>query len=217
MKRWLILLCQVLLPVCALAQDASLNVTWDGKSVTGYASCPITITTDTAGEVTLCISDGKNDWLNWSVNVPEGETTLPWMGLGDNDERIPDGTYSFTATLHSDAGEVEQAQSIAFTRCRNALLFALPSSDTLYLGEEDGWFAEVCLIREGTVCMTISPADDPEQVIYTRQNKVNSSEPKKLTWDGKAGKETLAAGEYLLRYYESKNPDWAHEVRVTIG
>lgn len=217
MKRWLILLCLVLLPVCALAQDASLDVTWDGKSVTGYASCPLTITTDTAGEVTLAISDGKNNWLNWTLSVPVGETTVPWMGLGDNDERIPNGNYTFTATLKGDDGDVTQEQSITFTRCKNALLFALPSDDTLYLDDEDGWFTEVCLIREGTVCMEISPADDPEQVIYTRQNKVSSSEPKKLTWDGHAGKTTLAAGEYLLRYYESKNPDWAHEVRITIA
>lgn len=216
MKRWLILLCMLLWPVCSLADGVSLDVQWQGK-IEGYSPSPLTVTSDASGQLTFVISDGQNNWLNWTLDVAAGETTVPWMGLGDNDERIPEGEYRLTATLVYDGGEALFEDKITFVRSKNALIFALPSSDTLYLDDTDSWFAEVCLVRSGTVCMEICPADDPDEVIYTRQTSVDNSEPRKISWNGKAGKTVLSPGDYLLRYYESKTPEWVKEVRVTLA
>ncbi len=217
MRRWLILLCSLLLfPVVAWAEEIGLDVSWQGE-IRGYTPCPLTITADAAGQVTLVINDDHNDWLNWTIDVAAGENVIPWMGLGDCDERIPDGKYLLTATFVYDGGSAAFTREISVSRCMNAVIFALPSADTLYLEEKDGWFAEVCVVRSGTVCMEIVSAEKPGEILYTKKTTVSTTDPKKLYWDGCAGKQKLPAGEYILRFYESKTPEWVKEIRVTLA
>ena len=215
MKRWLMLLAAcLLLPLCTLAEDTLLDVSWSGD-IQGYQACELTVTAAHAGRLTLVVNDGHNDWLNWTMDVSAGENRVAWNGLGDNDERIPDGTWTLTATLVWEGGEASVSRTMTFARCKNAVIFALPGADTLYLAD-GGWFVEVCLVRSGTVVMEVSSAENPGNVLYTRKYTVSTTDPKKLTWDGKAGKAALPAGDYVLRYYVSDNPAWVRETRVTL-
>ena len=141
MKRWLILLAACLLPLCALAEDTLLDVSWSGD-IQGYQACELTVTAAHAGRLTLVVNDGHNDWLNWTMDVSAGENRVAWNGLGDNDERIPDGTWTLTATLVWEGGEASVSRTMTFARCKNAVIFALPGADTLYLAD-GGWFVEV--------------------------------------------------------------------------
>ena len=216
MKRWLMLLAAcLLLPLCAMAEDVPLDVSWTGD-IQGYQACELTVTAGRAGRLTLVVNDGHNDWLNRTVDVAAGENRIAWDGLGDNEERIPDGAWTLTATLAWEGGEASVSRKMTFARCRNAVIFALPGAETLYLAD-GGWFAEVCIVRSGTVVMEVSAAEHPSDVLYTKKYSVTTTDPKKLTWDGKAGKDALPAGEYVLRYYVSDNPDWAKACRVILA
>ncbi|MGN1019882.1 MAG: CapA family protein [Aristaeellaceae bacterium] len=216
MKRWLMLLAAcLLLPLCALAEDTALDVTWTGD-IQGYQACELTVTAGHAGQLTLVINDGHNDLLDWTMDVAAGENRLAWDGLGDNEERIPDGAWTLTAALRWEGGEASVSRTMTFVRCRNAVIFALPGAETLYL-QDSGWFAEVCVVRSGTVIMEVCAAEAPSEALYTKKYSVTTTDPKKLTWDGRAGKEALPAGDYVLRYYVSDNPDWVKEFRLTLA
>lgn len=219
MRRWLTtmllaLLCMMLI-ASAAAEDMGLKITWKGN-VKGYEANELCVTSPMDGQLFLLVSDKYGEYLHWMVEVSAGENVLTWYGTGDNEERIPDGTYMLTATLQYAGGEISGQQKITFERCANAILFALPYDDVLYLGSDD-WFAETCTIRKGTLMMDVVNADAPEKVLYSRKYDIKGGDPYKLSWDGKAGKDDLVPGDYILRYYVDKNPEWVKEIQLTIA
>ena len=217
MKRCLlILLALVMLPLLAHADGLKLQVNRD-NTAKGFADNTITVTAETAGSLFMSIGDQYGMYFTWEMDVEAGETVIPWNGLGYNMERIADGKHTLTATLTAPDGTVLTAEkTVTMKKCANAMTFALPGSDTLYLGDGD-WFCEVRCIRSGdVVAMEVYAADDPETLLGTEKLKINAGGPVKFKWSGKLGKKAVEPGEYILRYYLTTNPAYPHEVRITV-
>lgn len=60
-----------------------------------------------------------------------------WDGLGENEERLPSGSYTLHALLVTARGNQETQINVTVGKAKQALLFALRSSDTLYLDTDD--------------------------------------------------------------------------------
>ena len=219
MKRCLLLLLiLVMLPLCAPAEDGlTVKVNRD-NTAQGFADNVITVTADAAGSLVLSIGDDYGVYYRWELLVEAGETVIAWNGLGWNMERITDGKHTLTATLTTADGAVLTAErTVTMKKCANAMTFALPGSETLYLDDND-WFCEVRCIRSGdVVAMEVYAADAPETLLGTVKLKINAGGPVKFKWDGKLNKKPVAPGEYILRYYLTENAEYAHEVRLTVA
>lgn len=204
----LVLFLMCLLSYGAMAEMPSVTVD-ASESITGYRENTLTIHSDQARTLTLRLEQKGNWWRTMEISAQAGDTVVTWDGLGENEERLPEGNMELIA-LEADGREVWRG-SVKVGRSENALLYALPSSATLY--QESDWFAELCAVRQGTLMVEIYQG---EQLLTTQRESAANGEPFKLRWNGRVGREALPEGTYRLRYYMEKNPAWAREITVEV-
>lgn len=207
MKRLFLLLFVCLLPV--LAQAESLTV--DPGSPKGFTENSITVTAPEEGSLLLRIYDEYNVYRTIMFDVQAGENLLTWDGLGENRERIMDGEYTLYAELTAAMGKYTAEVPVTFRRCEQALLFALPSSDTLYQADED-WFLEMCMVRAGNYVVEVYAAGDMSAPVTSQRREATGPAPFKFRWPARG----LEAGDYVLRCYAQNNPAYAYDVPVRV-
>lgn len=219
MKRTLSLLLLFLLILCPGAAAKSESLTLSTGEISGFSVNTISISAPQAGDMTLSLTNAYGTWRTWSIQVPAGETLLPWDGLSFHQEPLNRGQYTLTAFLTTQDGACFTAEAgITVGRSRNALLFALPTADTLYLGKTGLWGCEMRIAHAGGVVVAeISPADAPETVLDTRQNKIEPGTGITWRWDGKLNGKPAGPGHYLLRFYEKSNPAYVHQAQVEVA
>lgn len=184
------------------------------KNIVGFDDNAVLIQTDAPGMLTLTLSDTYGTYRTLTREVQSGETTLIWDGLAENEERLPSGNYTLRGELATETGNLTGETSVTVnSKAKQALLFALRSSDTLYLGDND-WFCEVRLVRNGTVYMDVYAADDLTKKLYTTKKSISGVT--KFRWDGRAKGKPMAEGAYVLRFYADGNPAYTREVTVEI-
>lgn len=208
MKHWIRLLLLIcLLPALAWAEELTI----DPGTPKGFADNSISVTAPEEGSLLLQIYDSYNVYRTMTFQVQKGENTLHWDGLAENQERITAKEYSLRGVLTAGEQSYSAETSITFQRCNQALTMALPSSDTLYVADDD-WFVELCLVRDGTYVVEVYQADSMEEPVSTQRKNGTGPDPFKFRWKPK----NLAAGSYVLRLYAQQNPAYAIDIPVTL-
>lgn len=207
MKRVILLLLLVFLPVLGLAEGLTLSP-GDTRS---YADNSIEVAAPEAGSLLLRVLDEYNVYRTMVFPVQAGANTLHWDGTAENGERMTSKVYTLQGELTTAAGSYTATSEITFQQCLRAILFALPSGDTCYR-EDDSWFVELCMSREGDYQVEVYSAEDL-QTPLTTQKKAGSGEPFKFRWKPK----DLPAGRYVLRFYARQTPAYAFDVPVTLA
>lgn len=218
MKRLSVLMLLMTMLLCLPALAEQGFEARQESQVVGFSENTITVTAPENGQVTLQIVYGNRVYrIMENLPVSAGENTVTWNGLAANGERLIDGAYTLEATFTGASGATYQAKSnLTAKKCKQALLFALPSCDTLYLKDEDSWFIEYQMVRAGKMVVEYYRADDLTEILQTKTRSVPDEEVHKYAWDGKIGGKTAAEGDYVLRLYAKDNPDYVYEVRVTV-
>lgn len=157
-KKGLLLGILLLLALVGSAQAEGFQVRVE-KEIIGFEENQITVETDQTGLLTLTLSDNYGTYRTITREAKRGTTTFMWDGLGENEERLPSGSYTLHALLVTARGNQETQINVTVGKAKQALLFALRSSDTLYLDTDD-WFCEAKPVRTGAVVMDIYAADD---------------------------------------------------------
>lgn len=207
MKRWMLCLLLFLLPLAAFAEELTLS---PGET-RGYMENSIEVSAPDAGILMLRVYDDYNVYRTMTFQVQKGTNTLTWDGLAENRERITAKTYTLQGELTTADTVYTAETSMTVKQCKQALLFALPSSAVCYRDDES-WFAELCLVREGDCQVEVYAADNLQQPLST-QRKAGGEEPFKFRWKPK----DLPAGEYVLRFYPRQNPEYyAYDIPVTL-
>ncbi len=209
-----LLLCLLLLLCFAAAGEAEdLSVSWSG-TLRGFQENALTVTCPGNGTVRLTVLDNLNTYRRLEMNVVSGANTLLWDGLGDHQERMQEGSYSFFVEWQGSDGQI-QTVTTAFDlkRCNQALLFALSNGDTYY--RDGDWYVEYALVREGQLMVEFYRADDMQTLLATKRRQVGTK-PTTYHWDGKLNGKAAEAGDYVLRLYATDNPAYAVEIPVTI-
>lgn len=220
MKRcFFVVIALIMLTAMAIAAADSLRVKPEG-SVAAYGENTLQVTAPAAGLLEIVIGDEYNAYRHLSAEVSAGSQTIRWDGLADDGQRIGrfNGKYTLTATLTAQSGETWEATAqIEVGRSRQALLFALPSSAVLIPGED--WYVELQAMRKGKdepIRMTVTRADDPDTVLFTKEIPVKTTDTFQYKWDGRNGKSALEPGDYLLTFAAGENDAYTHAVRVTV-
>ena len=185
--------------------------------VKGYTPCEITVVSPAAGEVTLHLYDIlKNPWYTMKVQVSAGENTIPWDGLGTYGERMMAGPYRFVATLKgTDGSEARAETDFEINGTTPALVYALPSSDTLYLDHSEKWFAECYVSSRCLVVMEV--LDSKGEIAFTKEMTLKDPEGTPVRWAGSLNeKQQIAPGKYTVRMWSKQNPDYRAEFPLTV-
>ena len=138
-----VLFAAMLVCACAAGEETPLKVKMPEK-VKGYTTSRIWIQSPAAGKAVLRLVDMKKYvWRTMEADLAEGDNSIPWNGLGENLERMFAGPYRIEVTLAGEDGQ-ERTTSAQFTISGTtpALVYALPSSETLYLDGSERWFVE---------------------------------------------------------------------------
>ncbi len=206
-------------PLSAPAEGPEFTVSLP-ESVKGYTPCEITVVSPAAGEAELRLYDRLNNlWLVRQETLSTGENSLPWDGLGTNQERLMAGPYHFDVTLRTDTGAVYSASaSFQINATTPTLVYALPSSETLYLDHGERWFVEVYVSVECLITMEVLDASGT--VLYTRELNVSEPDGTVIRWAGAlTPQRQIAPGEYTVRCRSKLNPEYVFtfplEVRET--
>ncbi len=185
--------------------------------VKGYSSVAVTVTAPFAGEAELRLYDSlENPWLSRKVSLSAGENEIPWDGLGANGEKLMSGPFRFDVVMKGEDGQEYSASAKFSVQGFNpALALALPSSGTLYLDGKERWFVECWVPAECIVAMEVRDAGD--HVVYSKSVTMKDADRDILRWDGVgAGRKKVAPGEYTVRLYAKRNPDFAHTWPLTV-
>ena len=148
-KIALLMLVCILACVSAAAENAELTVSVP-ETVMGYTPCKIVINAPEAGEAELKMLDPmQNLWLTRKEQLSAGENELPWDGLGEFGERMFAGPYRFLVKVAGeDRTELSAVGKFEINGTTQTLVYALPSSETLYTEKGEKWFVECFVSAE---------------------------------------------------------------------
>ena len=204
----LLLALGVAFPFCATADGQPLKVSVP-ENVRGFVECPIRIQSPSAGEAVLRLYDSNDNlWRVIRSNVSAGENTVEWDGLGANLEKMFSGPYHFDVTVTGEDGtEYTASAGFNISATKPALVYALPSSETLYTDGSEKWFVEYYVSAECPVDMEVRNGNG---TVWTGSMTVSNPDGDIFTWTGKTGGgKTIAPGDYTMVFSGRLNPDYS--------
>lgn len=211
------LLCAAVLLFCAaFAEEQPFSVSLP-ETVKGYTPCEIKVVSPAEGEVTLRLLDIlRNPWYTMKAQVKPGENVIPWDGLGTYGERMMAGPYRFDAVLKgADGSEARASADFSISGTTPTLVFALPSSDTLYLDRSERWFAECFVSSRCLVVMEV--LDSSGETVFTKEVRLSEAEATPVRWAGSLNeKQKITPGRYTVRMRSKLNPDYCAEFPLTV-
>ena len=192
----------VLLTAAFAADEFSVSLP---ETVRGYTPVEIRIVSPEAGEAELRLYDVMDNlWLTRREHLSAGENRLAWDGLGENRERLFAGPYRFAVKLRTEDGrEYTAKEKFDIRGTTPALVYALPSSYTLYLSGGDRWFTEVFVSAECTVVMVVR--DGKGKKVFSRQQEITDPDGESIRWNGTiSGKKKIAPGDYTVLFHSNR-------------
>ena len=179
------------------------------ETVKGYTPCTIKIKSPCAGEAVLRLLDANdNQWLVMHTAVAAGENKVSWDGLGANLERMFAGPYHFDVTVTGEDGtEWTATAKFNINATTPTLVYALPSSETLYLDGGEKWFVEYYVSYECIVDMEVRNGN---RTVWTGSKTVSNEDGETFIWNGTVRRgEKIAPGDYTVTFRGRRNPDYS--------
>lgn len=208
----------IFLLVCVFAAAGAEELTVSlPEKVKGYTPCEIVIASPVAGEAELKLLDPvRNVWLTRKEQIQEGENVLPWDGLGEFGDRMFAGPYRFLVKVTGTDGTEQSAEAkFEISGTTPTLVYALPSSETLYTEKGEKWFVECFVSAECLVRMEVTDKDG--SVVYVKEEKIRDPDGICLNWSGALdNRQKIPAGEYTVRMWSKLNPDYVRSFPLTV-
>lgn len=214
-----LLLClSLLLAFVPASGGTSLSISLP-ETVRGFTPGTITLTAPFAGEAVLRLYDRlDNHWLTMRVPVDAGKNAVPWNGLGANLERLMAGPYHFTVSMAEEDGtEITASAQFNISGTTPALLYALPSSDTLYQDKSEKWFVECCLCAVPYL-IRFEVRNEAGKTVYGRDITISNEDGMSIPWNGRldSGK-AVEPGDYTVSVWCKLNPEYSHTFPLHIA
>ena len=221
MKKLKHLLRTVILGVCFFSlcsncvyADTAFSVKRVGQ-ITSFAKNTFSVDAPEDGELTITIRNDTSVFRTITQAIKAGNTQIEWDGCGYNRERLTPITYHITGELKGISGKIYTLQfDSPIQYVKQALYFALPSSDTAYLSHPEEWFVESKVVTAGTVIFEFRQGE--EEPVYSFRREMKGNRINTTTLSGIAGKNSILPGDYTVRIYEASNPEYASEFSLRI-
>lgn len=220
MKR---ILCMVWMTILLLtaafaaAEDAAMTVIAP-EVTTGYQENIFTVHCPEAGELTFLFYDenGRLLYKMPAVTAAAGANEVCWDGLGAWDKPLPQGICRVRCVLTAGKAEMNAEATFEIGKPEQALVFAL-SSDPMFDPARKDWSITYKLIRSGSVVIEVWQEGNTDAPLKTFVKQAANGEPTTWAWKGTVNGKRVPDGNYIVRMYAQTNPDYVHEVRVTIA
>jgi len=145
-----------------------------------------------------------------------GMVQVEWDGTGFNKERLDKRAYLIEAVYISEDGKrYSDSYSKVSEYSAQAVNYALPSSYIMNINEKKQWFLEIKTVMDGTLTAEWIH-DGTGTVEKVSSVNISGGKPVRLSYKSLAGNFVPTPGEYSLRIYDSKNPDYGKKIKVNI-
>ena len=150
------------------------------------------------------------------IRVETGTNSVTWNGLGFGDEVLLKANYTMRVCYTAQDGTKEEvSQVFTMGKPKQALLYALPATDTLWLEDGSAWSMQFETTRPGKIVMKLYAAEDPEEVAGTVVF-TGMSGATRVKWNGCVNGKKLAAGNYHVVCYAQTNEAVKREFELAI-
>ena len=186
------------------------------ETVQAYESGRIMLLSPAEGQAELRLLDMlDNCWLTVSAFVQAGQNAIAWDGTGAYGEQLMSGTFRWQAEVRTAGGETLRAEHrFRIQGAVPTLVYALPSSETLYLDGGEKWFVECFVTSECRVEMEVLQGNE---CVFRKETTLKDEDGDTLSWAGKiSGSTRIAPGEYTVRFRSKQNPGYAHVFPLTV-
>lgn len=204
---------------CAQSEE-TLKVTAPG-SISPYQVVQVAVAAPGKGTVTIHVAGAYFSYRDIVTNaeVDGGETVFSYNGLSYNGQPLHQGDYTLTFVWNGEDGSEASTQSqLKVLSPLPAIEYALPLTDSLYIGQTDPWYIDLKLSAKGKIQCDFFSVDDLKTPVYTAS--VDANAPLKnyrIAWKGTGKKNAaLPAGQYVIRSYAVENPNYVIENTVSL-
>lgn len=185
-------------------------------NINPYADNRFQVITSQNGMLTIRIHDTICTYRTLTQEIEAGETIIHWDGCGYNQEKLYEKTYIISACFVTDNGK---EQTISFNSPveypAQYLTYALPSSDVLYLDQQDHWFLEYCTVRDGTVRMDLT-AEGETSPFFSYSLSTTGGKILRKDFATVSGKKKPDPGQYSVTVYETTRPEDIRTFPLTV-
>ena len=211
-------LCIVFITICgneSISENifsCSLN-----HDIISFSANPIQMNVPGPGSYRITIRDDTTVYrILEGVSQNSGTVQIEWDGTGFNNERLDKRNYLIDAIFVCEDGT---HYSYSFTKASEysaqAVNYALPSSDTIWLESADNWFLETKTVMDGTLSVEWNN-NETGTVERVTSISVSGGKPVRFTYKSLTGGYNPEPGEYSLWIYDSKNKEYGKRIKLNI-
>ncbi len=181
------------------------------NGVTPYDQNPITVISEEPGVLTIRAMAGERELENpvTELAIGAGTTELTWQAVTFGGEPIHKGNVQLSAVLTTASGKTETAEAVVrVLETRSAAVACLPVSEAYCPGSGENLRIEVTLTQANPFTIELTPADNPEEIVWQTRIAEGTKEPNLVHWNGRIGRgKNCPPGEYILSVYTWSVPD----------
>ena len=193
------------------SSEGELDIEFPEKII-GFAENEISVTVQEEGilELEITGADGICRY-HTSAALIQGRNQLTWNGTGAFNQPLASGNYLMKARFTGGDGAVaENSKQCVLSKNRQQLLYAIPSSNVLYLNDSSDWVVECSLSQNGSIVMDVFSFDESNTQVTRITQYVKKMTAVRLTWNGRTSTSRFVpVGRYLVQVYPESSPDQA--------
>ncbi len=187
------------------------------KGMSGYAENCFEVFVPEEGNLTLEIRDERNTYRVIPFYAQKGKNLIPWDGLGWNEERLNKKAYTVYGFLEGVSGTERETQiNMYLETSSQALLYALPSSSTLYTDQPADWFLEFKMMMNDDMIIEVFREYENEEPIMILKRNFTGGRVSSCSWENLARGKEISPGSYHLCAYASGNPRYRREFDLNV-
>ena len=196
-----VLLTCLLLCTGAKGQGLSLDLP---DTVRPYQPAEIAVEAPRPGQLTIQLRSEAGPELPLCENLPveAGRNTLRWNATSYGGMPLRAGRYHLLARLTDEDGGHSTAHAfVTAERAAAALIYALPSGETLYHRRTEPWFVDCAVTGAGVVHLECYADESLTQRFASIRKKLEGSGRFRIAWNGACDGRKALAGQYWMRAY----------------